>query len=324
MEAEKVFICSSDGGEEDDSYDFLNGTLPKDVKNLVCADAVPGNIGEFVNLEKFSFVADLDTLGFPTQVLKVNTITHLFIRGDAIIGDDNLRLIEKMSQLKVLSIDRCSNITSLRLENLHNLRYLEIARSAIRLINLSVLAESLQHLIIRFSDIKEIPDDVYQLWRLRTLDISETCVSTVSRRISGLVNLKYFAWSHYMREVDVLKLNNYQMLPDRFYEMMDVDISSKTFEDLFKEDYGEEYCVPEQLLQDLDEECSDEEEEDEDEGEIDIDDYASDEGYESDDGSDELARVIDRPKFVENPEFYVDYLSREDKRVPNWMFLFDD
>jgi hypothetical protein len=261
---------------------------------------VPENIDDFVNLEKISFAADATAFKIPTDVLKISTITHLFIRGDVAVGEEDLKLVEKMSRLKVLSIDRCADVQSLRMGGMRNLRYLEIARSDIKLVNLFELSESLEHLVIRCCSMRTLPEDVYQLWRLKTLDISDTFVSTVSRRILELVNLKYFAWSDYMREVDYLNLDDDQPLPDLFREMMAVDISSKTFRDCLEEDYG-----PDRMFEDLE------------------DDYASDEGFESMD-EEERERVVSNAVIVEKPEFYVDYMSRKDTRVPDWEFLYDD
>jgi hypothetical protein len=53
------------------------------------------------------------------------------------------------------------------------------------------------------------------------------------------------------------------------------------------------------------------------------DDYASDEGFESMD-EEERERVVPSAAIIEKPEFYVDYLSRKDARVPDWEFLYDD
>jgi hypothetical protein len=307
MAADKVFICDASDYLVDEDYDFLNGTLPRAVKNLICVDMVPENIDEFVNLEKISFAADTTEFKIPTDVLKISTITHLFIRGDVEVGEEDLKLVEKMSRLEVLSIDRCADIHSLRVESLRNLRYLEIARSDAKLVNLFELSESLEHLVIRCCSMRTLPEDVYQLWRLKTLDISDTFVSTVSHRILELVNLKYFAWSDYMREVDYLYLDDDQPLPDLFYEMMAVDISSKTFRDYLEEDYG-----PDRMFEDLEEAASD--------------DYASDEGFESmdDEYEEDRERVVPSAAIIEKPEFHVDYLSRKDARVPDWEFLYDD
>jgi len=335
MEAEKVFTCDPsyywiDDEAEDVRYAFLNGTLPKDVKNLVCANAVPDNIDEFVNLTSFTIVSDFDQLEIPTKILKSKTLTRLFIRGDVIIDSYNLKLIEDMCQLEVLSFDRCRDVVSLRLENLRNLRYLEVMRCNIKLVNLDKLINSLEHLVLKCSGMDLLPNDVYKLLRLKTLDISDTFVTNVSQRILGLVNLKYFSWSHYMGEVDELKLSRSNgRLPIWFREMMEIDISAKTFKEYLEEEYGEEESeIPLYLLRDFEEDGSgdeDTDDEDIDEEEIDINDYDSDEGYESDDGRDELPRIIVEPKnVIEKPEFYIDYISREDKRVPNWEFLFDE
>lgn len=309
METDKVFICDGNDYmiEDANDYDFLDGTLPSAVKNLICIDMVPENIDEFVNLKRISFVSDSTSFEIPTNVLKISTITHLFISGDVAVGEEDLRLVGKMSLLKVLSIDRCADIRSLRMEEMRNLRYLEIARTDIQLVNLFELAESLEHLVLRCCSMRTLPDDVYQLWRLKTLDISDTLVSTVSRRILELVNLKYFAWSDYMKEVDCLTLDDDQPLPDLFHEMMAVDISNKTFQDYFEEDYG-----PDRMFEEPDDDESDDGDE-------------SDEGYVSDEGCEEYERVGPNAIIIEKPEFYVDYHpSREDERVPDWEFLYDD
>ena len=134
-------------------------------------------------------------------------------------------------------------------------------------------------------------------------------------------------------------------LPMYFYELMEIDISRKSREDYMSEIYDEEEEFPPMMH---DDDYSDDEED----AETVFDDFLNvydledfdelvpatpvDEGYVSDDGDDDddepvlynppnQARVeIQNPPNQARAEFQLDYIFPDDKRVPDWEYLYDD
>ena len=317
---------------------------PEDVKILVCLSHVPPNMERFVNLNYFSIFGGDNCLVFPYDLYDHPSIEHVHIEG-------NVQLEEEfdMINLKSLTIDSLDNeaYDTIDVGMMFNLEYLCIKNSRIFVKGLVDLRNTLKHLILRNTDMDIVPRSVYRLRRLRTLDLSENLIETVSRKILDLVNLVHFNWSHKTNSHASLKFSVvYDDLPSSFYEMMDEDLSRKSREDLLSEIYDrvEDFHVP--LYEDEDEESFSP-------GEADLEtiydewlnhdsDFEGffetttpvDDGYESGSlDSDEedieegaCLEVVPKPLVQieeDKPEFQIDYISRQDKRVPDWEFLYD-
>jgi hypothetical protein len=314
---------------------------PEDVKNLVCVDSVPFNIRRFCNLTSFSIVGENVVLRFPEVVYDIPTLEHLYINGK--VRMDRFKLEDKPVHLKSLTLENIGNedFDVLYIGELRNLEYVCVKNMRLALGGLYYLREKMRHLILVNTGLDYFPRSIYRLYRLRTLDISENEICYVSRRILDLVNLKNFAWSHKTRQVTELFFSVVpDQLPNYLREMMEIDISRKSREDYMSEVYNQPEIIP--FAMDEDDYSDDGEDGDtifddyllenllsEDEFDDFEDGIPVDDGYESCNDNDAITNLSDmmaKSLVLEDdkPEFYIDYISREDKRVPNWEFLFDD
>jgi len=306
---------------------------PEDVTSLLCVDAVPENLESFVNLVHFSLVGETEAIDCPYEVYECPTLKHLHVEGKV-----NLEFIlEDMTNLRSLTIENLydRDFNKLHVGELCNLEYLCIKNTELELSGLVHLRNNLKHLILKNTGMEFLPRSVYRLWNLRTLDISENTIGDVSRRITGLLNLKNFAWSHKTRPADMELM--FSVVPDRlpeyFYELMRIDISRKSREDYMSEEIYDQF-VP--MIYDGVYNYSDDEEDAEtvfddflNDDDSDFDEMVpatlDDEGYESDygehDGDDDP--VLNNPPDQDRPEFQLDYIFQYNKRVPDWEFLYD-
>ena len=316
---------------------------PKAVEILVCLDSVPPNMNEFVNLKTFSINGENAEVEFPDVVYDMDDLQHLHINGRVLIDDDYA--LVNMSYLKSLTIE---NFDDPSIRNLYvpelNLEYLCVKNSNLTVKGIIYLRDTLKHLILRNLNMSILSRSVYRLYRLRTLDISENNISVVSRLIMNLINLENFAWSHKTQRNSDLLFPGGARLPYVFYEMLRVDISNNSREDFMTQIYTDEEQPTVEMREDfdihyemyndidddefeyqhtqfdIDEDLMAELDEDEDEDDDDDDD---DEGYDSDDSQDSHIPIQQNVHFEERPEFEIDYISRDDKRVPSWEYLYD-
>lgn len=311
---------------------------PEDVKILVCVDDVPEDMERFVNLEYFSISGETKVLVFPDAVYDIPNLKHLHIEGK--VNVEEPFALEDMDGLKSLTIENLEDddFKLLYVGSMDSLEFLCIKNSQLALAGLINLKHNLKHLIVKNTGMEFLPRSVYRLWKLRTLDISENSVCTVSRRIMDLVNLKNFAWSHKTRpDTELVFSGMPDQLPDYFYDLLKIDIARKTLHDFMGEIYDQEEVPPM-----MEEEETDDDDENFDTETIfdnflnvddDYDDYdefgieySVDEGYESDDGDDGEAdgRAAYNVQNEQRAEFQIDYIMPEDKRVPDWEFLYDE